>query len=116
MAIVEFSPNKPIKPLFAVKLSPILQRLTEFLDEEESEDVLKRLLGIDVERFVKLQEIEDSLGSRGILLIIFDYMLKNKEPKYELSNEEGFFNFGIYNIDLNKDIDLEKVIADELAR
>ncbi len=114
MSVVEFVPKKPIDPLFAIKLPPAVSKICESFQEPELEDVLKKALKISEERLVHLKTVEDLKGNLGIIFIIYDYKYRLKKPKISIpQTENGFFNFRIYEIDFNKDIDLEKFIKAE---
>lgn len=95
-------------------MPPTVNKICDFLENEEIEDVLKASLKISSKRLVALKVVEDLKGNKGRILIIYDYKYKKRKPKISIPhNQNGFFDFKIYEIDFNKDIDLEKFIISE---
>ncbi|NLK62366.1 MAG: hypothetical protein GX287_02850 [Fusobacteria bacterium] len=114
MSIIKFTPKKPVKPLFAIKLPPIINKICSFLDEKEMELALKVALKIDASRMIAVIPVSDIEGNDASILVLFDFKYRLKKPKYVIPETEmGFFDFRIYDIDFNKNIDLEKFIKNE---
>lgn len=110
MAIMEFTPRNPIKPLFGIKLAPVLQRICEDFEIEDAEALLVDALKVDTNRLIQLKRVEDASGNFGMVLVIYDFIYKTKKPLISLPEKDGFFDFKIYELDFNKDIDIEWLI------
>jgi len=112
MSIIDFVPQKTIKPLFGIKIVPILKNINEIVSEEEYEKILKKALGIDNNRMINIKEVEDEKGILEKIIIIFNYksIVKAKSKIGDIINEKGYFDFPIYEIDYNKKINVEEII------
>ena len=112
MSTIKFIPRDPIKPIFAIKLSPTLFKvLNTFSDEAKKLELLKYVLGIDPKRVIGLKNILDENKNNGAIVIIYDYIYEKIVPKYDIPcDENGVFKFKIYDIDFNRDINLEDLL------
>jgi len=109
---IKFIPRVPIKPLFAIKISPTLHKvLNTFFDEKEKLDLLKNVLGINPKRVIGLKNVLDEDKNNGTIVIIYDYIYERIMPKYDIPcDENGFFKFKIYDMDFNTDINIESLL------
>ena len=111
MTILKFSPQGDILPILGVRLCPILNKLIDGLDEKRSEDYIKKLLKIKKDRALKFKGYTDNRERRGTLVIIYDYFHGNHNPRLLVpETEDGYFNFKIYDVDFNTEVDIEKLI------
>lgn len=114
MAVIKFVPKKGIEPLFAVKLNPAFTKLIIEMENAEAERYMKFALNIDPRRMINIKEVEDAQGNLGHILILYDYIYKEKRPKVAVpQTEDGYFDFRIYQLDFNKDINIENIIEDQ---
>lgn len=114
MAIVKFVPKKGVEPIFAVKLNPAFTKLIVSMTTEEAENSLKTALNINPKRMINIKEVEDAQGTLGHIVILYDYIYKEKRPKAAVpQTEDGYFDFRIYQLDFNKDINIENIIEDQ---
>lgn len=112
MSIMEFSPNPLIKPLFGIKLSPVLQRVCESVEAERAENLMLDVMKINSHRVIQLKKVEDVSGNFGMILIIYNHIYIHKKPETQIPEKDGFFDFKIYELDFNKDIDIEFLIEE----
>lgn len=111
MTIVKFSPQGDVLPVLGVRLCPILNKLIEGLDDKRSEDYIKKLLKIKKDRAIKFKGYTDNRERRGTLVIVYDYFHGSHSPKLIVpETEDGYFNFKIYDVDFNTEVDLERLI------
>lgn len=112
MNTIKFIPRDPIKPLFAIKISPTLQKvLNTLFDEKEKLNLLKNVLGINPKRVVGLKNVLDEKKNNGTIVIIYDYIYEKIMPKYDIPcDDNGFFKFKIYDMDFNTDINIESLL------
>jgi len=111
MTIVKFSPQGDVTPILGVRLCPILNKLIDGLDEKRSEDYVKKLLKIKKDRALKFKGYTDNRDIRGTLVIIYDYFHGSHSPRLLVpETEDGYFNFKIYDVDFNTEVDIEKLI------
>ncbi|MGB6127602.1 MAG: hypothetical protein WBG30_02535 [Psychrilyobacter sp.] len=112
MNTIKFIPRDPIKPLFAIKISPTLQKvLNTLFDEKEKLNLLKNVLGINPKRVVGLKNVLDEKKNNGTIVIIYDYIYEKIMPKYDIPcDNNGFFKFKIYDMDFNTDINIESLL------
>ncbi|MDN5304376.1 MAG: hypothetical protein PWP46_1260 [Fusobacteriaceae bacterium] len=114
MAIVKFYPKGGIRPLFALKLAETFNKIIKEFGIEKAEEIIKVALNIDKNRVVDIREVEDGNGDIGFIIILYDFISKYKRPKTSIpQTEEGFFDFNIYQLDFNINIDVEKIIKDQ---
>jgi acetylornithine deacetylase/succinyl-diaminopimelate desuccinylase-like protein len=114
MAVIKFVPKKGIEPIFAVKLNPAFTKLIANLEDEDAEKHMKAALNINPKRMINIKEVEDAQGNLGYILILYDYIYKEKRPKSVVpQTEDGYFDFRIYQLDFNKDINIENIIEDQ---
>ncbi|MEI6856002.1 hypothetical protein [Psychrilyobacter sp.] len=109
---IKFIPRDPIKPIFAIKISPTLSKvLATLLDGKERLNLLKNVLGIDPKRVIGLKNVLDENKNNGTIVIIYDYIYEKIMPKYDIpSDDKGFFKFKIYDMDFNTNINIEDLI------
>ncbi len=111
MSVLEFLPKHEIEPLFGIKLCPPLHKMSDYIDENQFEDLLKHAMGIKQKRLIKLKRVEDVNGEIGTVVIVYDYVYKTNKPKISIpQDEKGFFDFKIYELNFNQEINLEKII------
>lgn len=112
MSTIKFIPRDPIKPIFAIKISPTLSKvLYTILDEEEKLNLIKNVLGINSKRIIGLKSVLDENKNSGTIVIIYDYIYEKIMPKYDIpSDDKGFFKFKIYDMDFNTDINIEDLL------
>lgn len=112
MNTIKFIPRDPIKPLFAIKISPTLQKvLNTLFDEKVKVNLLKNVLGINPKRVVGLKNVLDEKKNNGTIVIIYDYIYEKIMPKYDIPcDDNGFFKFKIYDMDFNTDINIESLL------
>lgn len=111
MTVLTFSPRGDILPVFGVRLCPVLNKLIENLDDKRAEEYIKKLLKIKKDRAIKFKNYTDNREKRGTLVIIYDYFHGSHSPKLLIpETDDGYFNFKIYDVDFNTDVDLEKLI------
>ncbi|OQY10386.1 MAG: hypothetical protein B6I28_01075 [Fusobacteriia bacterium 4572_132] len=112
MSIIEFTPQKTIEPLFGIKIMPILKKIHKKMSKEEYEKIIKIGLGINLNRMIQLKEVEDENGKVELIIIIFNYKskIKKKIKESRIVNEKGYFNFPIYEIDFNKELNVEEIV------
>lgn len=110
MSVVEFVPKEPLKPLFAIKLAPFFFRIHSGLSFDQFEKIVKEALNIDENRLLDFHSAEDKLGNRYLMMIIFNYKYRHKKPSINLPEKDGFFDFDIFDVDFNMDIDIEEII------
>ena len=112
MSKIKFIPRDPIKPIFAIKISPTLSKVLDtLLDEKEKLDLLKNVLRIDPKRVIGLKNVLDENKNNGTIVIIYDYIYENIMPKYDIpSDDKGFFKFKIYDMDFNTNINIEDLL------
>ena len=111
MTVVNFSPLGDILPVFGIRLCPVLNKLVEGFDDKRAEEYIKKLLKIKKDRAIKFKTYTDNRDKRGILVIVYDYFHGSHSPRLLIpETEEGYFNFKIYDVDFNTDVDLEKLI------
>jgi len=111
MSTIKFVPRDPIKPIFAIKLSPTIHRVLETISEEEKKmELIKKVLKINPKRVIALKSILDK-DNPGTMVVLFDYIYDIIMPKIEIPyNEDGVFTFKIYDIDFNKEINIEELL------
>jgi len=109
---IKFIPRDPIKPIFALKISPTLSKvLNTLLDEKEKLNLLKNVLGIDPKRVIGLKNVLDENKNNGTIVIIYDYIYEKIMPKYDIPcDDKGFFKFKIYDMDFNTNINIEDLL------
>ncbi len=109
---IKFIPRDPIKPIFAIKISPTLSKVLYTLsDEKEKLRLIRNVLGINPKRVIGLKNVLDENKSNGIIVIIYDYIYEKIMPKYDIpSDDKGFFKFKIYDMDFNLDINIEDLL------
>ncbi len=111
MSILEFLPKHEIEPLFGIKLCHSLHKISDYIEEEKFEYMVKHALGIDSKRLIKLKKVEDANGETGTVIILYDYIYKTNKPKVSIpQNEKGYFDFKIYELNFNQEINIEKLI------
>jgi hypothetical protein len=112
MSTIKFIPRDPIKPIFAIKISPTLSKVLYTLsDDKEKLDLLKNVLGINPKRVIGLKNVLDENKNNGTIVIIYDYIYEKLVPKYDIpSDEKGFFKFKIYDMDFNTNINIENLL------
>ena len=112
MSTINFIPRDPIKPLFAIKISPTLHKvLNTIFEDKEKLKLLRNVLGINPKRVIGLKNVLDENKNNGAIVIIYDYIYEKIVPKYDIPcDENGFFKFKIYDIDFNKDINIESLL------
>jgi hypothetical protein len=111
MGVLQFIPKSGLTPLFGVKLCPVFSKICDELSEINSEIIVKKSLNININRAVAIKEVEDSFGNTFQLLIVYDSLsVKNRSILKIPHTDEGFFDFPIYNLDFNTDIDIEFII------
>lgn len=109
---IKFIPREPIKPMFAIKVSPTLSKVLDiFSDEKEKLKLLKSVLGINPKRVIGLKNVLDEHKNNGTIIIIYDYIYEKMMPKIDIpSDDKGFFKFKIYDIDFNTNINIEELL------
>jgi len=112
MNTIKFIPRDPIKPIFAIKISPTLNKVLDTLtDEEERLNLIKIVFGINPKRVVGLKNVLDENKNNGTIVIIYDYIYEKIMPKYDIPcDDNGFFKFKIYDMDFNTDINIENLL------
>jgi len=112
MNIIKFIPRDPIKPIFAIKISPTLHKVLNTIpDGKKKLDLIKNVLGINPKRIIGLKNILDENKNNGAIVIIYDYIYEKIMPKYDIPcDENGFFKFKIYDMDFNTDINIESLL------
>jgi len=112
MNTIKFIPRDPIKPIFAIKISPTLNKVLNTLpDEGERLNLIKIVLGINPKRVVGLKNVLDENKNNGTIVIIYDYIYEKIMPKYDIPcDDNGFFKFKIYDMDFNTDINIENLL------
>jgi len=111
MTLINFMPNHPLQPIFAVKLCPTMHKLITSLPNLEGEKLARESLGIKEKRIVQLVPVKDNLGREGTILVVYDYFFEKKVPTLDIpQNDDGSFNFKIYDIDFNQEIELENLL------
>ena len=112
MSRIKFIPKDPIKPLFAIKISSTLHKvLGTIIEENKKISLIKEVLGINPKRFIKLKNVLDENKNDGTIVIIYNYIYKRVIPKYDIPcDDKGVFQFKIYDIDFNKDINIEGLL------
>ena len=112
MSAIKFIPKDPIKPLFAIKVSPTLHKILETIVEESKRvSLTKEVLGINPKRVVGLKNILDENKNNGTMVIIYNYIYKRIAPKYDIPcDNKGIFQFKIYDVDFNRDINIEDLL------
>lgn len=112
MTVVNFSPKGDIFPILGIRLCPVLNKLLDGLDERRAETQVKKLLNIKKERAIKFKGFSDSQDKRGTLVIVYEYFNDSHNPRLLIpETKDGYFNFKIYDVDYNSDVDLEKLIT-----
>lgn len=112
MSKIKFIPRDPIKPIFAIKISPTLGKVLDTLpDEGKRLCLIKTVLGIDPKRVVGLKNVLDENKNNGTIVIIYDYIYEKIMPKYDIPcDDNGFFKFKIYDMDFNTNINIEDLL------
>jgi hypothetical protein len=112
MSTIKFIPKDPIKPIFAIKLSPTFHKILETISNEERKiELVKKVLNINSKRVISLKIILDENQNYGTMIVIFDYIYEHIMPKIEIPfNEDGSFQFKIFDIDFNKEINIENLL------
>lgn len=114
MALIEFFPRKPLLPLFAIKLPSALCKINSILEPNKYELIIKKSLEINEKRLIKFKEVEDSRGELGLIMIVYDYIYNKKKPEVLIpQNERGFFDFNIYELDFNRNVNVESIIENQ---
>ncbi|MCK5780454.1 MAG: hypothetical protein KAH04_05505 [Psychrilyobacter sp.] len=112
MSTLKFRGRDPIKPLFAIKVSPTMHKVLETIpDDEDKINLIKTSLDINPKRVVGLKYIVDGEKNNGTIVVLFDYIYEHISPKFEIPfDEDGTFKFKIYDVDFNKPINIEKIL------
>jgi len=112
MSTIKFIPKDPIKPIFAIKLSPTLHKILDTISREnEKLELVKKVLEINPKRVVALKTILDEEQKSGTMVVLFDYIFEHIMPKIDIPfDDSGTFEFKIYDMDFNKEIDIESLL------
>jgi len=112
MNTIKFRGKDPIKPLFAIKVSPTFHKVLETISEENDKlNLVKKVFEIHPKRVIGLKYIVDSNKSNGTIIVLFDYIYKHIPPKIDIPfSEDGTFQFKIYDIDFNATINIEDIL------
>ncbi len=111
MSIVHFIPNGNFTPIFGVRLCPSLHRLLDNIDDKRGEAFIKKIINIQKDRAIKFKGFTDKHGKSGTIVIIYDYFHGSGNPKLIVpETEDGYFDFKIYDVDYNKEVDIENLI------
>jgi hypothetical protein len=112
MTVVHFVSKGNLTPIFGVRLCPVIHRLLDNIDEKRGEVFIKKILNIQKERAVKFRGFTDKHGNNGTIIIIYDYFHESENPKLIIpETEDGYFDFKIYDVDYNKEVDIENLIG-----
>ncbi len=111
MTILKFEPHGEVLPILGVRLCPVLNKLIQGFDDNRAEVYIKKLLKVRENRAIKFKGFTDNRGKKGTLVIIYDYFHDSHNPRLVVpETEDGYFNFKIYDVDFNTEVDLEKLI------
>ncbi len=113
ISTIKFVPRDPIKPIFAINLSPAIHTIIQEIEnEEERLRLIRSALKIDPKRIIALNKIISGKDKNGTIVVIFDYIYDKIIPKYTVPyNEDGVFKFKIFEFDFNQDINVEKILT-----
>ncbi len=110
MAIVNFSEIKPIKPLFGIKIPPVVYKILANIDENKFEECIKQALSIRKNRLIHVEQVDLEPNKKSMIVVIFDHIVKGGRPKIEVPTRDGFFDFPVYDLNFNLEVDIEKLI------
>ncbi|MGM0508547.1 MAG: hypothetical protein ACQERZ_05210 [Fusobacteriota bacterium] len=71
---------------------------------------MKKALNISKERVIKLKEVGTADHKKIMIVIIYDITNPHMEEKLNIPQTDGYFDFPIYNVNYNEEIDIEEMI------
>ena len=103
MAVIKFKKREEIKILFGIKLPSIV---TEFYKETKNK---KRAYNISDGRLINVVDVVDGAGNPASVLVIYSNFVTEKE-RLKLDLEIEVFDFHIFELDYNNNVDIEDII------
>ncbi|ADO83764.1 hypothetical protein [Ilyobacter polytropus] len=111
MSVVHFVPKGNLNPIFGVRLCPAFHRLLDIIDDKRGETFIKKALNIQKDRAIKFKGFTDKMGKSGTIVVVYDYFNGSENPKLVVpETSDGYFDFKIYDVDYNKEVDIENLI------
>jgi len=110
MTVVNFSDIKPIVPLFGIKVPPVVYKILAHVDENAFEESLKQALCIRKNRLIHVELVDLQPNQKSMIVVVFDHIVKGGKPRFEVPTKDGFFDFPVYDLNFNLEVDIEKLI------
>lgn len=111
----EYREDNRAEILFGVILPDIVYELMDVaLSDAAFENAIKTSLNINPKRLIKIVEAVQGGKKEVLILVIYDKLVSDNlvlREKLNLKDKEIDFNFKIYYLDFNKDINIEYQIA-----
>ncbi len=110
MAIIEFKRRDELKILFGIKLPSIVASFyKEIINRKRSYEIIRDTFNIEEGRLINIVDVVDGLGNPASVLVVYDNFISERE-RLKADLEIEVFDFNIYELNYNSDIDIEDII------
>ncbi|MCX5774487.1 MAG: hypothetical protein NTX05_07780 [Fusobacteria bacterium] len=110
MTVIKFDDVKPIKPVFGIKVPSVVYKILAHVSENKFDECLKQALCIRKNRLIHVEFVDLQPNQKSMIIVIFDHIVKGGKPKFDVPTKDGFFDFPVYDLNFNLEVDIEKLI------